>query len=43
MKSEHSYRTVVENVQDYAIFSMDTDGYITSWNVGSTRHWDTRQ
>ncbi len=36
-KNEQSYRLMVENVQDYAIFSLDRDGTITSWNVGAKR------
>ncbi len=36
-KSEQNYRLVVENVQDYAIFSLDRQGYVTSWNLGATR------
>jgi PAS domain S-box-containing protein len=36
-KSEQSYRLVVENVREYAIFSLDRHGYITSWNVGAKR------
>lgn len=36
-KSEQSYRMVIENIQDSAIFSLDRDGHITSWNVGARR------
>ena len=36
-KNEQSYRLMVENIQDYAIFSLDRDGTITSWNVGAKR------
>ncbi len=36
-KNEQSYRLLVENIQDYAIFSLDRDGTITSWNVGAKR------
>lgn len=35
--SELRYRLLVEGVQDYAIFSMDSTGVITSWNVGAER------
>jgi PAS domain S-box-containing protein len=35
--SELRYRVLVEGVQDYAIFSMDPAGVITSWNVGAER------
>jgi PAS domain S-box-containing protein len=31
------YRLLVENVQDYAIFALDPDGYILSWNAGAER------
>lgn len=32
-----SYRTLVESISDYAIFSLDARGYITSWNAGAAR------
>ena len=35
--SELRYRLLVEGVIDYAIFSMDPKGYITSWNLGAER------
>lgn len=31
-QSEERFRLVVESVKDYAIFTTDPDGYITSWN-----------
>ena len=31
------HRLLVESVQDYAIFALDPDGYILSWNAGA-RH-----
>ncbi|HEX8849889.1 MAG TPA: PAS domain S-box protein [Gemmatimonadaceae bacterium] len=31
------HRLLVESVQDYAIFALDTDGYILSWNAGAER------
>ncbi|HZQ17125.1 MAG TPA: PAS domain S-box protein [Terriglobales bacterium] len=31
------YRLLIESVTDYAIFSMDPRGYITSWNHGAQR------
>ena len=34
--SEQS-RLLVEAVRDYAIFMLDTEGYITSWNTGAER------
>ncbi|HRN95820.1 MAG TPA: PAS domain S-box protein [Candidatus Levybacteria bacterium] len=33
--SEQRYRLVVESVKDYAIYTLDKEGYITSWNKGS--------
>lgn len=34
-RSEEQFRLVVERVRDYAIFSLDPDGFIASWNVGA--------
>src|SRR6185437_14496474 len=31
------YQRLVESVQDYAIFALDTRGYIRSWNAGAQR------
>ncbi|GAB3093100.1 PAS domain-containing hybrid sensor histidine kinase/response regulator [Cupriavidus yeoncheonensis] len=31
------FRTLVESISDYAIFLLDTDGTITSWNRGAQR------
>ena len=31
------YRLLVESVRDYAIFALDPDGYILSWNAGAER------
>jgi PAS domain S-box-containing protein len=31
------YRLLVESVQDYAIFALDSAGYILSWNPGAKR------
>jgi PAS domain S-box-containing protein len=31
------YGLLVESVQDYAIFALDPDGYILSWNAGAKR------
>jgi PAS domain S-box-containing protein len=31
------HRLLVERVQDYAIFALDPDGYILSWNAGAER------
>ncbi|WP_236508392.1 PAS domain-containing protein, partial [Tychonema sp. BBK16] len=34
-ESEERLRLVVESVKDYAIFMLDTEGYIASWNSGA--------
>ncbi|SPA55779.1 PAS domain-containing hybrid sensor histidine kinase/response regulator [Cupriavidus taiwanensis] len=31
------YRTLVEAVQDYAIFTLDVGGHVSSWNKGAAR------
>ena len=36
-QSEERFRLLVEAVQDYAIFMLDPDGYIISWNTGAQR------
>lgn len=36
-QSEESYRLMVENVRDYAIFMLDTTGHIVTWNEGAKR------
>jgi len=36
-ESEERFRLLVERVQDYAIFMLDGDGCVTSWNVGAER------
>jgi PAS domain S-box-containing protein len=36
-ESEERYRSIVEGVRDYAIFTFDTNGQITSWNKGAER------
>jgi PAS domain S-box-containing protein len=35
--SEERFRLMVEAVQDYAIFMLDTEGRVTTWNVGAER------
>lgn len=37
MRSEERFRWLVDAVQDYAIFMLDTEGHITSWNTGAAR------
>jgi PAS domain S-box-containing protein len=36
-RSEEMFRLLVENVQDYAIFMLDVDGRVVSWNAGAQR------
>jgi PAS domain S-box-containing protein len=35
--SEERFRTMVDNVRDYAIYMLDLAGNITSWNLGAQR------
>lgn len=34
-ESQERFRLLVESVKDYAIFTLDSNGYITSWNPGA--------
>jgi PAS domain S-box-containing protein len=34
-RTEDLYRKAIEDVRDYAIFMMDTNGLITNWNAGA--------
>jgi PAS domain S-box-containing protein len=36
-ESERSFRLLVENVADYALYMLDPTGIITSWNTGGER------
>jgi PAS domain S-box-containing protein len=36
-QSEELFRLLVESVRDYAIFMLDTNGMVTSWNAGAER------
>jgi PAS domain S-box-containing protein len=36
-QSEERYRLLVESVKDYAIFMLDPDGYVVTWNEGAQR------
>ena len=36
-RSEENFRILVESVPDYAIFMMDPDGTVVSWNSGAQR------
>jgi len=35
--SEKHFRLMVEGLQDYAMFMLDTDGRVVSWNLGAER------
>ncbi|MCL1465441.1 PAS domain S-box protein [Argonema galeatum] len=37
LRSQESFRLVVEGVKDYAIFMLDPNGYVVSWNEGTER------
>ncbi len=37
VESERSFRLLVDGVIDYAIYMLDPDGVITSWNAGARR------
>jgi PAS domain S-box-containing protein len=36
-QSEQRFRLLVEGVKDYAIFMLDPDGHVMSWNAGAQR------
>jgi PAS domain S-box-containing protein len=36
-RSEERARLFIEGVQDYAIFMLDPEGYVSTWNVGAER------
>jgi PAS domain S-box-containing protein len=36
-QSEHQFRLLVDAVQDYAIFLLDPEGHVVSWNCGAER------
>jgi len=36
-ESEERFRLLVQSVKDYAIFMLDPDGYVTTWNAGAER------
>jgi PAS domain S-box-containing protein len=36
-QSEERFRLLVDNVKDYAIFMLDPEGYVVSWNTGAAR------
>ena len=36
-ESEERFRLLVSSVSDYAIFMLDPEGYVTTWNIGAER------
>ena len=37
LDTEHLFRLMVANIRDYAIFMLDPDGLIATWNAGAER------
>ena len=37
LESEERFRLLVEGVKDYAIFMLDAEGRVTTWNSGAQR------
>jgi PAS domain S-box-containing protein len=37
LESERNFRLLVEGVADYALYMLDPDGVVTSWNIGGQR------
>jgi PAS domain S-box-containing protein len=37
LQQEHRFQLFVHCVQDYALFLLDPDGYVTTWNIGAER------
>src|ERR1700737_3515187 len=35
--SEEKYRTLLDEIRDYAIFMLDPQGLVVSWNAGAER------
>src|SRR4051812_48784172 len=36
-QSEERFRLLIEGVKDYAIFLLDPEGHVASWNAGAER------
>jgi PAS domain S-box-containing protein len=36
-QSEQRLQLLIESIQDYAIYILDSDGFVTSWNLGAQR------
>ncbi len=37
VKGENRYQLLVDAITDYAIYMLDTNGIVTSWNSGAQR------
>ena len=37
VKDEDRYRLLIDSITDYAIYMLDANGYVTSWNPGARR------
>jgi PAS domain S-box-containing protein len=37
MAAEETFRLLVESIQDYAVFMIDPDGHVVTWNAGAER------
>lgn len=37
LHKEEAYRRLIDSVQDYAIFLLDPQGYVATWNLGAQR------
>lgn len=40
--TEEQLHVLLEGVQEYAVFLLDAEGYVTSWNAGAERIWGYR-
>src|SRR5580692_5021040 len=37
LKDEDRYRLLIDSITDYAIYMLDKDGFVISWNPGARR------
>lgn len=37
LKDEDRYRLLIDSITDYAIYTLDENGFVTSWNPGARR------
>ena len=37
LSSEHRVELLIASIADYAIYMLDPDGYVTTWNTGAER------